>query len=207
MSGWCRVMSGWCRVRVSGAGAVLGWSVCGALSVLSLVRRCSSSRARPARGRQHRYHSTFLKRSVAFTLSLPLTCTHSHTHTHARTHMHTHTHTHTRTHAQCSLLSALCIINMLFPNIPTPHPHPSTPPPPQGYCSNGKKVGCTQPRRVAAMSVAARVSQEMGVKLGNEVGYSIRFEDCTSERTVVKYMTDGMLMREFLSEPDLETYR
>ena len=40
-----------------------------------------------------------------------------------------------------------------------------------------------------------------------QVGYSIRFEDCTSERTVVKYMTDGMLLREFLSEPDLEGYR
>ena len=39
----------------------------------------------------------------------------------------------------------------------------------QGYCKDGKKIGCTQPRRVAAMSVAARVSQEMGVKLGNEV--------------------------------------
>ena len=46
----------------------------------------------------------------------------------------------------------------------------------------------------------------MGVKLGNEVGYSIRFEDCTSERTVLKYMTDGMLLREFLSEPDLSSY-
>jgi pre-mRNA-splicing factor ATP-dependent RNA helicase DHX16 len=45
------------------------------------------------------------------------------------------------------------------------------------------------------------VAEEMGVKLGNEVGYSIRFEDCTSERTVLKYMTDGMLLREFLSEP------
>lgn len=68
------------------------------------------------------------------------------------------------------------------------------------------KIGCTQPRRVAAMSVSARVAEEMGVKLGNEVGYSIRFEDCTSERTVLKYMTDGMLLREFLSEPDLASY-
>ena len=50
-------------------------------------------------------------------------------------------------------------------------------------------LGCTQPRRVAAMSVSARVAEEMSVKLGNEVGYSIRFEDCTSERTVIKYMT------------------
>ncbi|XP_073454994.1 pre-mRNA-splicing factor ATP-dependent RNA helicase DHX16 [Aquarana catesbeiana] len=76
----------------------------------------------------------------------------------------------------------------------------------EGYTHNGMKIGCTQPRRVAAMSVAARVSQEMSVKLGNEVGYSIRFEDCTSERTVLKYMTDGMLLREFLTEPDLAGY-
>ena len=75
-----------------------------------------------------------------------------------------------------------------------------------GYTKNDKKVGCTQPRRVAAMSVSARVAEEMGVKLGNEVGYSIRFEDCTSERTILKYMTDGMLLREFLSEPDLSSY-
>lgn len=56
------------------------------------------------------------------------------------------------------------------------------------------------------MSVAARVSQEMDCKLGNEVGYSIRFEDCTSDKTVIKYMTDGMLLREFLTEPDLKSY-
>ena len=68
------------------------------------------------------------------------------------------------------------------------------------------KIVCTQPRRVAAMSVAARVATEMGVKLGNEVGYSIRFEDCSSERTTVKYVTDGMLLREFLSQPDLKDY-
>ncbi|XP_061573364.1 pre-mRNA-splicing factor ATP-dependent RNA helicase DHX16 [Cololabis saira] len=75
-----------------------------------------------------------------------------------------------------------------------------------GYSDGGMKIGCTQPRRVAAMSVAARVAEEMSVKLGNEVGYSIRFEDCTSERTVLKYMTDGMLLREFLTEPDLASY-
>ena len=75
-----------------------------------------------------------------------------------------------------------------------------------GYTKNGMKVGCTQPRRVAAMSVAARVAEEMGVKLGNEVGYSIRFEDQTSDKTVLKYMTDGMLLREFLTEPDLGGY-
>ncbi|XP_068697159.1 pre-mRNA-splicing factor ATP-dependent RNA helicase DHX16-like [Montipora foliosa] len=75
-----------------------------------------------------------------------------------------------------------------------------------GFTKNKMKIGCTQPRRVAAMSVAARVSEEMGTKLGNEVGYSIRFEDCCSERTIIKYMTDGMLLREFLSEPDLAGY-
>ncbi|GIL53495.1 hypothetical protein Vafri_9087, partial [Volvox africanus] len=74
-----------------------------------------------------------------------------------------------------------------------------------GYSAAGK-IGCTQPRRVAAMSVASRVAYEMGVKLGNEVGYSIRFEDCTSDKTILKYMTDGMLLREFLSEPDLASY-
>jgi len=67
-------------------------------------------------------------------------------------------------------------------------------------------IGCTQPRRVAAMSVAARVAKEQGVKLGHEVGYHIRFEDCTSKRTIMKYMTDGMLLREFLQEPDLKSY-
>lgn len=67
-------------------------------------------------------------------------------------------------------------------------------------------VGCTQPRRVAAMSVAARVAEEMGVKLGNEVGYSVRFEDATTEKTVIKYMTDGMLLREFMTEPSLSSY-
>ncbi|KAI8909620.1 pre-mRNA splicing factor [Gorgonomyces haynaldii] len=75
-----------------------------------------------------------------------------------------------------------------------------------GYTKGGKKIGCTQPRRVAAMSVAARVAEEMGTVLGEQVGYSIRFEDCTSERTVIKYMTDGMLLREFLTEPDLGSY-
>ncbi len=74
-----------------------------------------------------------------------------------------------------------------------------------GYTKIGK-VGVTQPRRVAAMSVAARVSQELGTKLGHEVGYSIRFEDCTSDKTIIKYMTDGMLLREFLNEPDLSSY-
>lgn len=72
-----------------------------------------------------------------------------------------------------------------------------------GYCSEGKKVACTQPRRVAATSVAARVADEMGVRLGQEVGYAVRFDDKTSEKTKVKYMTDGMLLREFMTDPEL----
>ncbi|KAB5558793.1 hypothetical protein PHYPO_G00021290 [Pangasianodon hypophthalmus] len=74
-----------------------------------------------------------------------------------------------------------------------------------GYTSYGM-VGCTQPRRVAAMSVAKRVSEEMSSNLGEEVGYAIRFEDCTSEKTIIKYMTDGILLRESLRESDLDHY-
>ncbi|XP_037611623.1 ATP-dependent RNA helicase DHX8-like [Sebastes umbrosus] len=74
-----------------------------------------------------------------------------------------------------------------------------------GYTSRGK-IGCTQPRRVAAMSVAKRVSEEYGCRLGQEVGYTIRFEDCTSTETVIKYMTHGMLQRECLLDPDMSLY-
>jgi HrpA-like RNA helicase len=70
-----------------------------------------------------------------------------------------------------------------------------------------KKVACTQPRRVAAMSVAQRVAEELDVQLGQEVGYSIRFEDCSGPRTLMKYMTDGMLLREAMSDPMLENYQ
>ncbi|XP_034110682.1 ATP-dependent RNA helicase DHX8 [Drosophila albomicans] len=74
-----------------------------------------------------------------------------------------------------------------------------------GFTARGK-IGCTQPRRVAAMSVAKRVAEEYGCRLGQEVGYTIRFEDCTSPETVIKYMTDGMLLRECLMEAELKTY-
>lgn len=74
-----------------------------------------------------------------------------------------------------------------------------------GYAMNGI-IGCTQPRRVAAMSVAKRVSEEMAVPLGGKVGYAIRFEDCTSKETAIKYMTDGVLLRESLTNPDLDQY-
>jgi len=74
-----------------------------------------------------------------------------------------------------------------------------------GFTNNGM-VGCTQPRRVAAMSVAKRVAEEVGCELGQEVGYTIRFEDKTSPATRIKYMTDGMLEREILMDPDLKRY-
>jgi pre-mRNA-splicing factor ATP-dependent RNA helicase DHX38/PRP16 len=88
----------------------------------------------------------------------------------------------------------------------------------EGYAQFGL-IGCTQPRRVAAMSVAKRVSEEVtaGVEemgkpltekedLGGSVGYAIRFEDCTTEHTLIKYMTDGVLLRESLNDPDLNKY-
>lgn len=69
-----------------------------------------------------------------------------------------------------------------------------------------KLVACTQPRRVAAMSVAQRVADEMDVPLGEEVGYNIRFEDVTGPKTILKYMTDGMLLREAMNDNDLKRY-
>lgn len=69
-----------------------------------------------------------------------------------------------------------------------------------------KGICCTQPRRVAAMSVAKRVSEEMDVTLGEEVGYSIRFEDKSGPKTILKYVTDGMLLREAMNDPLLERF-
>ena len=75
----------------------------------------------------------------------------------------------------------------------------------EGFADRGK-IGCTQPRRVAAVSVAKRVAEEVGCRVGQEVGYTIRFEDCTSPETRIKYMTDGMLQRECLIDPDVSNY-
>ncbi|UKK01277.1 DEAD-box family helicase [Theileria orientalis] len=74
-----------------------------------------------------------------------------------------------------------------------------------GYGDKGL-IGCTQPRRVAAVSVSQRVASEVGSRLGDLVGYSIRFEDVTSSKTLVKFMTDGILLRESLMDPDLDKY-
>ena len=74
-----------------------------------------------------------------------------------------------------------------------------------GYGNRGM-IGCTQPRRVAAMSVAKRVSEEVGCKVGTDVGYTIRFEDVTNPDTTIKFMTDGVLLREAVIDPKLEKY-
>ncbi|CUM64971.1 uncharacterized protein PRCAT00002589001 [Priceomyces carsonii] len=76
----------------------------------------------------------------------------------------------------------------------------------KGNNSTSLQIACTQPRRVAATSVATRVAEEMNVKLGEEVGYTIRFEDKSSEKTIIRYLTDGMLLREFLADPELLKY-
>lgn len=70
----------------------------------------------------------------------------------------------------------------------------------------GLQVAVTQPRRVAATSVACRVADERKCRLGEEVGYSIRFEDRTGPNTRIKYCTDGVLVRECLEDPYLNKY-
>ena len=67
-------------------------------------------------------------------------------------------------------------------------------------------ICCTQPRRVAAISVAERVASEINQKCGELVGYSVRFDEAISRRTKIKYMTDGMLLREALLDPYLRQY-
>ncbi|OAJ38296.1 hypothetical protein BDEG_22243 [Batrachochytrium dendrobatidis JEL423] len=76
-----------------------------------------------------------------------------------------------------------------------------------GWCDGGKMVGCTQPRRVAVTSIAARVAEEMGVTVGESVGYTVRFDNQSDDRlTKIKYLTDGMLFREILQDPLLSKY-
>uniref|UniRef100_A0A672T4F3 RNA helicase n=1 Tax=Sinocyclocheilus grahami TaxID=75366 RepID=A0A672T4F3_SINGR len=76
-----------------------------------------------------------------------------------------------------------------------------------GWAADGKVIGVTQPRRVAATSVAGRVAEERGAYLGHEVGYSIRFDDCSDPHaTRIKFLTDGMLVREMMSDPLLKKY-
>ncbi|XP_004698044.1 probable ATP-dependent RNA helicase DHX35 [Echinops telfairi] len=76
-----------------------------------------------------------------------------------------------------------------------------------GWTAEGRVVGVTQPRRVAAVAVAGRVAEERGAVLGHEVGYCIRFDDCTDLlATRIKFLTDGMLVREMMVDPLLTKY-
>ncbi|PHT25890.1 putative ATP-dependent RNA helicase DHX35 [Capsicum baccatum] len=76
-----------------------------------------------------------------------------------------------------------------------------------GWAEGGRMIACTQPRRLAVQAVATRVAEEMDVKLGEEVGYTIRFEDITNEElTRVKFLTDGVLLREMMDDPLLSKY-
>ena len=68
------------------------------------------------------------------------------------------------------------------------------------------KIGCTQPRRVAAQSVSRRVAEELKVTWGREVGCKMRFNDDTSRNTQIKFMTDGILLAEIQSDPMLREY-
>ncbi|MBN8762820.1 MAG: DUF3418 domain-containing protein [Thiobacillus sp.] len=70
----------------------------------------------------------------------------------------------------------------------------------------GRLIGCTQPRRIAARSVAARIAQELGGELGGLVGYKVRFTDKVRHDTAIKVMTDGILLAESQGDPLLSRY-
>ncbi len=73
-------------------------------------------------------------------------------------------------------------------------------------CGRKGRIGCTQPRRIAASALARRVASETGTALGEGVGYKVRFDDMTSNETVVKFMTDGILLAETVKDPLLWQY-
>lgn len=75
-----------------------------------------------------------------------------------------------------------------------------------GIAGESGCIGITQPRRIAAVTIARRVAQEQGAKLGKLVGYCVRFENCTSVQTRIKYLTDGMMVREAMTDETLSDY-
>jgi HrpA-like RNA helicase len=78
---------------------------------------------------------------------------------------------------------------------------------PQFLLDNGfRSIAITQPRRISAISLAQRISEERRSKLGSTVGYSVRFDEMTSNRTQIKFVTDGMLLRELLLDATLSRY-
>src|ERR1051325_6345761 len=68
------------------------------------------------------------------------------------------------------------------------------------------KIGCTQPRRVAALSISRRIAEELNVSWGQEIGCKIRFDDQSSPETYIKLMTDGILLAEAQGDPELSEY-
>eukprot|EP00466_Bigelowiella_natans_P018481 jgi/Bigna1/143135/aug1.76_g17843 len=75
-----------------------------------------------------------------------------------------------------------------------------------GLSEKTNGIVVTQPRRIGAVSLAVRVAEEMECDVGDLVGYTIRFEDNTSEHTKIRYVTDGILLREVMEHKDLEPY-
>jgi len=73
-------------------------------------------------------------------------------------------------------------------------------------CGMRGRIACTQPRRVAALSISRRVAEEMGVEWGREVGCKVRFSDDTNSETRVKFLTDGMLLAEVQGDPMMRAY-
>ncbi len=76
-----------------------------------------------------------------------------------------------------------------------------------GYCKAGKMIGLTLPKRVSVMNIANRLAYNLNSNIGDEVGYSIRFDsNFSQEKTKIKVLTDGMLIREMLNDPLLSKY-
>lgn len=75
-----------------------------------------------------------------------------------------------------------------------------------GYSSPRHRIGITQPRRVAAISVAQRVAEEAGSNVGDAVGYHIRFDKTERAKTEITFLTDGMLLRECVLDKELQKY-
>lgn len=75
-----------------------------------------------------------------------------------------------------------------------------------GRGTHGKQIVHTQPRRIAARTVAERIASEMGVKLGDEVGYQVRFTDESSPGTRLRVVTDGILLAQIQRDPKLTRY-
>ena len=75
-----------------------------------------------------------------------------------------------------------------------------------GLCPSNQQIVCTQPRRLAAITVSSRVCEELDIQMGTEVGYAVRFDQKTTTNTKLIYMTDGLLIREFINDPLIKKY-